>query len=681
MEVSDVEKCEEDQLLKIKKFRNKYPVSVIILLVLQWLDSISFSGMHGMLILYFVSQFSYFSTHEIYLHQMFRGHVVILAFVAATITDSWLGKFNAFIGSNILLLLAHFTVIIKEKLSEDILTFRFLVILGLFSVALATSIKMPSLLCLAGDQFPAHQVKKRNKVFSSLYLSIVFGAFFADVAIPFVLEETCSSSDCFLIFFGTSAGIVTFNLVIFIFSKKLFFIEIPQGSKLLKILKCVQCALKNQLRHCSMNTPRRDHWLDWASEKFSENHINEVKILFRLLLLLSPLPIFWALVEKQQTEWIEQAKKMTTTMAGHALGNEDLQLFFPAILLISLILMELAFIPLAEWLGINFSLIKKVMIGMIFIYLSSLMSFLLELQIERSPSIMPGSRESFLRILNVADVSFRVNFLKNGSYVSYSKMSQIFEDSHEYHRIYLDSKQQYFQINLHSYTLVKKEEILLQEKTKYIMILSGHKQFYSVILVKEITTKPDIGTAHVRIINTLDKDAFIVMSVTSYLLPKHNGISSELTVRTKRNINLICMIEKKKYVLELGLLQFGASYMIFVIEATPVLKTWKTKWIEMKALYIGWQLPQILIMGIGRYLLIVSCMEFFYYKAAKGTKVTVQALWTSTLSSGSLILYLVNYTSFLPQWIEYFLLSNILLLMIISFFIIGYYYHETILNS
>ncbi|XP_078004436.1 solute carrier family 15 member 2-like [Phascolarctos cinereus] len=102
-------------------------------------------------------------------------------------------------------------------------------------------------------------------------------------------------------------------------------------------------------------------------------------------------------------------------------------MIFSAILLINLILMELVFIPLAEWLGINFSLIKKTMIGMILIYFSSLISFLLELQIEKSPNILPGSRESFLRIINVADISFNVTFLKNNSSMSYSRVSRVFQ--------------------------------------------------------------------------------------------------------------------------------------------------------------------------------------------------------------------------------------------------------------
>ncbi|XP_072475465.1 solute carrier family 15 member 2-like isoform X2 [Notamacropus eugenii] len=648
MEVSEVEKEEEDRLLNIKKIGNKCPASVIVLLIVKWLDSITFSGTHGFLVLYFLSKFIYFNNNEIYLHQVFTGLVIILTFVGATITDSWLGKF------------------------------KFSMVLAIFFLALATGIKTPSIFCLAGDQFPEYQVMERNKIFCFLYLSTVFEKFFANILIPLMMGNSCAYKNCYLIYFSTSAGILTFNLGTFIYFRKLFFREHPKGSKLLKILKCILTAIKNHLRHYSWKTPRRDHWLDWASEKFSENHLNEVKVFFRMLLFLLPFPFLWALAEKQTSEWILQSKKMNYSVNGYPVDNEDIQLFFNTALLISLIVVEVVLIPLAEGLQIHFSLIKKMIIGMSFIYFSSLMTFLLELHIENSPRMMPGSRESFVHILNVADTSFQVNFI-NGHFF-YSKMAEAFEEVRNYERIYLDADQQYFHVYINTETFFKGKKILLEEKMTYIVILSGRRPVYSITMVKETTTKPDKGVANVRIMNLLDKDVYIVMSADTYNLTKYKGISSELTIRINRNINLLCVIEKKEHVLELGLLQFGSSYIVLLLKDTPVLTTWKTKKLEIKPLSIEWQLPQFLIMEIGKYLVIFSGMEFFYYEAPKGMKVTMQALWTSTLSSSSLILYSVNYTTSLPKWLEYFLLSTILLALIISCFIIGYCYQEPVLN-
>ncbi|XP_074086449.1 solute carrier family 15 member 2-like isoform X2 [Macrotis lagotis] len=675
MEISCDEKCKDDDLLKLKKTRNKYPVSVVIMLILKWIEGVSFSGIHGFLIFYFISSFSLFN-HESVGYQIFKTFTIILAFISATITDSWLGKFNTFIGSTVLLLVGHIIVIIKETITEDLILSRFLVILGIVVVTVASSIDIPCMLCLVADQFPEHQVKERRKIFSFLYLSISFGIFFTNISIPSILDKKCSYRDCYMMYFGIPAGIVTFNLVTLIFSKKFFFIETPEGSSLLKILKCIQFAIKNHLRYCSWKIPRRDHWLDWASEKFS-SHIHEVKLFFRMLIFISPFPIFWALVEKQEMFWNLQAKKMNLTVAGKSWEIRDLQIIFSAVLIIIFILMELFFIPFLQRPGLNFSLIKKILLGMVLIYLSSLISFFLELQIENAPNFRAGSKESLLRIINVADSSFNVTFYQNKSHNAYSTMASSFEIT-DYMKISLDSDHQYFQIILFSPKMVKEETILLEQEKTYAMILTGTTKFYSVLLFQDRTDKSRNAYAFVRIINTLKRDVFIILSLKALDLEKFNGTSPELRVKIKKNINLLCKVENKNHLINLGPLSVGASYLIFIIQDIPELEIWKIQLLEMKNISIGWQFVQFFIMGLGKYLLIVSCSEYFYYKAPRGMKVTMQALWLSTLFSSSLILSFVTYISLLPEWTEYFLLSNLLLLVIICFLIISYYYQETL---
>ncbi|XP_043828142.1 solute carrier family 15 member 2-like [Dromiciops gliroides] len=767
MEVSDAEKSKDDPLLDIRRI-GKYPLSVILLMILRYLETVGFSGLFGVLVLYFLSQLAYFTNEGRYLHQIYKTSMVILALIGATITDSWVRKFkygrglslfllgpfffslspspsltqcllscfwlvflevlmslfssSVIIVSNILLLFGHIIVIIMELLPEDINRSRFLAISGLFFVTSSIGIKMPNLFCFAGEQFLAHQVKERSKVFSFLYMSTIFGKLFVFIT-PFVLgkkktlqsiAEKCTYKDCSLKYFGISIGILAITIVLPIVCKKLFFIEAPQGSNLWKIFKCIRFAVKNQLHHCSWKTPKRDHWLDWASEKFSENDINEVKLLFRLLLFISPFPIFWALCEKQKVEWNLQAKKMNhtvvsttrnrrskklrglplvTPMAGHSLVEDQKKVFFIAVLLIVLLLVELVFIPVLHQIGLKFSLIKKMIIGMSFIYFSSLTLFHLELQIENSPRKSPGSQECYLRMINVASTPFNVT-LKNNNKMVFSKMSRAFEMtrkpilvSHsvpgqelagDYDKISLDDDHQYLHLYLFSHTITKEEEILLEEKTTYVLVLTENMKLYSVKPIKETFDKPENGFAYVRIFNILDKDASIALPMNNYTLKKFNGISPQLSFKINGNEFLLCNIEKRTYMLNLGLMNFGTSYLVFLTKDTIVLETWKTQQLEIKSTPIWWQLPQLLMMEIGKYLLIVACIEFFYYEAPKGLKVTMQTLFMITVFSGSLTLSFVTYISILPKWIEYFLLSVILLVVIISFIAISYYYQETI---
>ncbi|XP_012407969.1 solute carrier family 15 member 2-like isoform X4 [Sarcophilus harrisii] len=550
MEASDFK---DDHLLKFKKIGNKYPVSVIILVVVIWLHTMCCNEVKDRLV------------NENYLQQIFEGAMIVLAFTGATFTDSWLGKYNALIGSIIFLIFTQITIIVKESLIKDFYISWIFDIFGLFFLSLAFCIQMSCEYCLAGDQFPLYQVKERKKIFSSLYLSTTFGILFADIFAHLIWVSKWFSKSYSLLLSGILMGTMSLILVTILWCKKFFFIEHPKGSALLEIFKCILFAMKNKLIHCSWKTPKRDHWLDWASEKYSENNIKAVKLFFRLLLFILPFPIFWALVNKQERKWDYQAIQMS-------------HILYP-----------------------------------------------------------------------------------------------------NYDAIDLDSDQDVFQLRVSSSTWFKKEEILLEEKTIYLLILSGKETLYSITLMKEDYEKPENGLAHVRIFNTLDKDIYIMLLVDTFRLQKHNGYSPQLSIRISRKVNLFYMIEEKKEVLQLkaGLLKFGSSYLLFIIQHVPVVKIHKVKLVQVKSFSVAWQFPQLFIKDLGRYFLTISCMEFFYYEAPKGLKVTMTALWTSTLYSSYIIMNFVSYISLLPEWIEYFLISCILLSIITAFFIISYYYKES----
>ena len=44
---------------------------------------------------------------------------------------------------------------------------------------------------------------------------------------------------------------------------------------------------------------KRDHWLDFASDKFDAQLIKDIKQVLRVLVLYLPIPVFWALFDHQ----------------------------------------------------------------------------------------------------------------------------------------------------------------------------------------------------------------------------------------------------------------------------------------------------------------------------------------------------------------------------------------------
>ncbi|XP_007497201.1 solute carrier family 15 member 2-like isoform X3 [Monodelphis domestica] len=661
-----IEAQKEEQLLKIKKFRNKFPVSGIILLIIKWLDNTSFSELYGLLKKNFFSHFNFSTEYGNSLDLMFHCCLTSMALISSIITDSCLGKFNALILSQVLLLTGYSIVIAREFLPEDTFMSMFLLVTGLLLVASSTGVKLPCFMCLAGDQFQENQVKERNMMFSFLFLSISFGEIFATFLVPLIKDLECFSKNCYLVYLLASTCIEIFCIVLLIVSKKLFFIAVLKRGKILEIFKCIQFALVNQLRHCALKIPRRDHWLDWALEKFSEEQIRDVKIFFLLLLFTIPFPFLWALSKKQ---------------AGFSWQNDEVQVcqaYVSGCLIIIITFSEICVRPIAKRHGFSFTTMRKMLIGMLLIYISMLITLYLELQIEKYPYPMPGPRECYLRVINVVDSTIHMDLYKNTT-VSYSRLCVAFKKHENYKKIHLDSEYQNFLNKLYSSKTLKKENILLKEKEKYTLVLYGRSRNFSSLLIHDEENTSGNGLADVKIVSALDKNITFLRALGSFRLTEYNRVSPSLRIKTNRSRKLLCKTDVI-YWFTLGLLDYGGNYMYVIIKDTPILISWKIQTIEIKNISFVWQIPQLIIFEIGEFMVQVSCMQFYYAEAVEGMKVTMMALWLNTIFTGFLIDTTMIYNFLLPSWIDQFIFSSIQLALIIIIVITAYYYQETIIK-
>ncbi|XP_007497203.1 solute carrier family 15 member 2-like isoform X6 [Monodelphis domestica] len=632
-----IEAQKEEQLLKIKKFRNKFPVSGIILLIIKWLDNTSFSELYGLLKKNFFSHFNFSTEYGNSLDLMFHCCLTSMALISSIITDSCLGKFNALILSQVLLLTGYSIVIAREFLPEDTFMSMFLLVTGLLLVASSTGVKLPCFMCLAGDQFQENQVKERNMMFSFLFLSISFGEIFATFLVPLIKDLECFSKNCYLVYLLASTCIEIFCIVLLIVSKKLFFIAVLKRGKILEIFKCIQFALVNQLRHCALKIPRRDHWLDWALEKFSEEQIRDVKIFFLLLLFTIPFPFLWALSKKQTNANFFQAKKMNRSLAGFSWQNDEVQVcqaYVSGCLIIIITFSEICVRPIAKRHGFSFTTMRKMLIGMLLIYISMLITLYLELQIEKHEN---------------------------------------------YKKIHLDSEYQNFLNKLYSSKTLKKENILLKEKEKYTLVLYGRSRNFSSLLIHDEENTSGNGLADVKIVSALDKNITFLRALGSFRLTEYNRVSPSLRIKTNRSRKLLCKTDVI-YWFTLGLLDYGGNYMYVIIKDTPILISWKIQTIEIKNISFVWQIPQLIIFEIGEFMVQVSCMQFYYAEAVEGMKVTMMALWLNTIFTGFLIDTTMIYNFLLPSWIDQFIFSSIQLALIIIIVITAYYYQETIIK-
>lgn len=62
----------------------------------------------------------------------------------------------------------------------------------------------------------------------------------------------------------------------------------------------ISLLLKRGLRlRFSAKTDKHDHWLDYASDKYDRQLIEDVKQVLSVIVVFMPMPVFWALYEQQ----------------------------------------------------------------------------------------------------------------------------------------------------------------------------------------------------------------------------------------------------------------------------------------------------------------------------------------------------------------------------------------------
>ena len=57
--------------------------------------------------------------------------------------------------------------------------------------------------------------------------------------------------------------------------------------------------LQYSLKRKFTSSESREHWMDYAREKYDRDFVDDVKLLLAVLFMYLPLPVFWALFDQQ----------------------------------------------------------------------------------------------------------------------------------------------------------------------------------------------------------------------------------------------------------------------------------------------------------------------------------------------------------------------------------------------
>ncbi|XP_031438945.1 solute carrier family 15 member 1b [Clupea harengus] len=652
-----------------------YPLSIFFIVVNEFCERFSYYGMRAVLVLYFTYFLRWDENTAISIYHTFVALCYLTPIMGAIVADSWLGKFKTIVYLSIVYTIGQIVLAVsaihditdndRDGVPDNLTLHVALSMVGLGLIAVGTGGIKPCVAAFGGDQFDDSQDKQRSTFFSIFYLSINAGSLLSTVITPILRAQDCgiyTQQKCYPLAFGVPAALMVVALIVFIVGSKMYIKVAPKGNIMLEVCKCIGFAVKNRFSHRSKQYPKRDHWMDWAEEKYEKLLIAQIKMVVKVLFLYIPLPMFWALFDQQGSRWTLQATTMDGDFGILVIQPDQMQMMNPILILIMVPIVDSVVYPLIKKCGLNFTSLKRMTVGMLMAGLAFAAAGVVQLQIDNTLPIFPTATQSQVKLLNMQNIAVQASI----DQTPYSLPAFSATDE------YLTTEQ----ISVVVTQGLNNQNVGLFKTMRQTVLLFGDR----VQTVNDSISKPNEGKNAIRFANGFNQGLNVSWSGQDLGQIPANGISQytlvpqgKVVFSIKNAAGFECQMEKQ--------LSFGSGYT-YIIPSTFIIGdaecatsiTMSTE-ILPNVIHMAWQLPQYFLMTAGEVVFSVTGLEFSYSQAPSNMKSVLQAGWLLTVAVGNIIVLIIAEAAQLPEkWAEYILFASLLVAVCIVFAIMAYYY-------
>ncbi|XP_034354441.1 solute carrier family 15 member 1 [Arvicanthis niloticus] len=661
-----------------------YPLSIFFIVVNEFCERFSYYGMRALLVLYFRNFLNWDDDLSTAIYHTFVALCYLTPILGALIADSWLGKFKTIVSLSIVYTIGQAVISVSSindltdhdhNGSPDSLPVHVaLSMIGLVLIALGTGGIKPCVSAFGGDQFEEGQEKQRNRFFSIFYLAINAGSLLSTIITPILRVQQCgihSQQACYPLAFGVPAALMAVALIVFVLGSRMYKKFQPQGNIMGKVAKCIGFAIKNRFRHRSKAFPKREHWLDWAKEKYDERLISQIKMVTKVMFLYIPLPMFWALFDQQGSRWTLQATTMSGKIGAIEIQPDQMQTVNAILIVIMVPIVDAVVYPLIAKCGFNFTSLKKMTVGMFLASMAFVAAAIVQVEIDKTLPVFPGGNQVQIKVLNIGNNDMTVYF--PGKNVTLAQMSQ----SDTFMTFDID-KLTSINVSSSGSPEVTTVPLEFEQGQRHTLLVWDPSQY---LVVKDgLNQKPEKGENGIRFVNTLNEMITIKMSGKVYEnVTSHNATNYQFFPSGQKHytINTTEVAPNCPSDFKSSNLDFGSAYTYVIGRRASdgCLEVKEFEDIPPNTVNMALQIPQYFLLTCGEVVFSVTGLEFSYSQAPSNMKSVLQAGWLLTVAVGNIIVLIVAGAGhFSKQWAEYILFASLLLVVCVIFAIMARFY-------
>ncbi|MCP9259635.1 Solute carrier family 15 member [Dirofilaria immitis] len=369
-----------------------YPPSVFFMLGNEFCERFSFYGMRAILILYLITEHHFSESEASFFYHSFIAFAYLSPLFGSIAADNYFGRFRVILWMSAVYVIGHILLSVGAMPDLD-QTFRLIFdFTGLAVIAFATGGIKPCVSAFAADQFDEKQINERNQFFSFFYFSVNAGSLLAILLTPILRGRVkCFNSEyCFPLAFGVPGVLMLLAFILFLAGWRYYQITPPaKGNIVFSVFCCICYAMREKICSIIRRHDKAEHWLDYAIPKYSNNFCVALK----------------------GSTWILQARRLDGRVGPFMILPDQMNVFNPLIVLITVPIFEAWIYPLVERI-FKVTPLRKMSLGGCLAAIAFVMAGILQIEVNKTMEACPEHGRVILQAFGDSLHSYEINGTK-----------------------------------------------------------------------------------------------------------------------------------------------------------------------------------------------------------------------------------------------------------------------------